>query len=448
MQLMMLPNIAATVKISILSVLAFSIRLFTIYCGKEYFSSRVEISTPINDWKRVEEAVFLWQSNLNPYHGNIFHEYPLSLQFYKYLIASFNVNYVLALTDTATAILLLIFSERHFSMCEFGESRKYSICRNIYLIYLLSPISIISCAGLSTSTFTNFLLSLMLVTQTSKYLKPFTCILCALLTCNNIHYGALVLPTFLCMESYSNGCTKEASIDCRTDTQYYRKKTSKASLYSLLLIYTAALVTILLTSYLIMDKSWTFLKATYLFVLRANDLRPNIGMFWYFLTEMFDQFLEFFIWVVQINAFIHIVPISIYLRDQPLFLQYMLLLTSTIFQPYPSLSSIGLITSLLPLWSRHLNHMKYGLIVMSAALTCISFWPIFWHLWITLGTANANFYFGSTLAFTLSLILLMVELFNANGYLVAMQKLEKYKKLHSLPAKEKLTELCDESDAT
>lgn len=48
--------------------------------------------------------------------------------------------------------------------------------------------------------------------------------------------------------------------------------------------------------------------------LMVSDLTPNLGLFWYFFIEMFDQFRPFFILVFQIHVFIFAAPISIKLR--------------------------------------------------------------------------------------------------------------------------------------
>ena len=41
------------------------------------------------------------------------------------------------------------------------------------------------------------------------------------------------------------------------------------------------------------------------------NLQPNMGLFWYFFTEMFEHFRIFFVWVFQINVFIYTVPLAI-----------------------------------------------------------------------------------------------------------------------------------------
>lgn len=46
-------------------------------------------------------------------------------------------------------------------------------------------------------------------------------------------------------------------------------------------------------------------------------------------------------------------------------------------------------------------------------VTCSVLAPILWHLWIMLGTANSNFYFGVTLAYNTAQILLVTDYFFA-----------------------------------
>ncbi|WAR11372.1 PIGU-like protein [Mya arenaria] len=74
-----------------------------------------------------------------------------------------------------------------------------------------------------------------------------------------------------------------------------------------------------LASYFI-EGSTRFLPATTGFILGVPDLTPNLGVFWYFFTEMFEHFRPFFICVFQINAFLFTVPLAIKLKDHPIFL--------------------------------------------------------------------------------------------------------------------------------
>lgn len=43
--------------------------------------------------------------------------------------------------------------------------------------------------------------------------------------------------------------------------------------------------------------------------------------------------------------------------------------------------------------------MKQGLLVACVFISCSVLAPLMWHMWIILGTANSNYYFGVTLAY-------------------------------------------------
>lgn len=429
----MTSSVGQPIRVVACAVIGIVIRLVVTFNFKETLRQRVEISTPINDWRRATEGIFKWNSDLDPYSGNLFHEYPISLQFYKIISNYFGADMIFAITDVVTALLLhrailnqMIFGDQK------GEHAKAASMKTL-LIYLFSPISVISCAGQSTAIFTNFLFALICFLLPMRPFRAFTCVLCALLAFNNIHYSTLILPILLCMEFYnsnkrrrSNSNNDPASQET-TSEQYYNHQDFFQSLWTSISICLISIVTLLITSYLLMGNSWSFLRATYGFVFYVEDLTPNIGMFWYFFTEMFEHFLEFFTWIVQINAFIHVIPISIRFREDPFFALYITIVTSTIFQPYPNLTNIGLITSMTPQFSALYPHMKNGLKTVCTAITAMSLWPIFWHLWINMGTANANFYFGATLVFNAALVLFVVDLLNAKVHVKAKARLEELK---------------------
>jgi hypothetical protein len=98
----------------------------------ETLSDRVEISTPLNSWKRgmrqsqkpqlsfffkilspflyflVIEGVYLHQRSQSPYEGDVFHETPTGLVFYSYLLKlNFNILHaIFILCDVLTAFVL------------------------------------------------------------------------------------------------------------------------------------------------------------------------------------------------------------------------------------------------------------------------------------------------------------------------------------------------------
>lgn len=92
--------------------------------------------------------------------------------------------------------------------------------------------------------------------------------------------------------------------------------------------------------------------------LAAPDLTPNIGLFWYFFTEMFEHFRLFFLATFQINAFVYVLPLSIRLHRDPVLLATALLAFTAVFRSYPALGDVGFYLALLPMW-KHLHPCKY-----------------------------------------------------------------------------------------
>jgi len=440
--------------------LGFLTRILLMRTSKETLRHRVEIVTPVSDWKRAYEAIHLWNSGLDPYDGNIFHEYPISLQFYKMVSSCLDVDLVFVSTDILTALLLLESIYRQLIRDNEGKEEAEKRSKLVFLFYLFSPLTIISCAGQSTVIFTNFLIALILYTLSIRTFRALTCVLCALLACNNIYFSTLILPIFVCMEYSSRDRKKIGNVDKdsikttstssetrptthlrnsnhreRDDVKtkdtyemgsihYYSEANFSSSLANSAIICLVSIIAILVTSYILMGNSLHFIYASYLFTLKVEDLTPNIGIYWYFFTEMFGHFLPFFTCVVQILSFIQVIPLTVILRDRPYFALYIIALVSTICQPYPSLANIGLLTSILPQYLDLFNHLYQGLKVLCTCITCLCLWPIFWHLWIVMGTANANFYFGATLAFMAALIFFTVDLLNAHVYKMTKIKLD------------------------
>lgn len=124
---------------------------------------------------------------------------------------------------------------------------------------------------------------------------------------------------------------------------------------------------LLCVSYLIMG-NWNFIGNTIGFILTVPDLRPNIGLYWYFFTEMFEHFRWLFIASFQINVgLLYIVPLALRLRKDPMLLAFTYLAIGAIFKSYPSIGDVGFYVALLPLWQhlfqRELNHSLIYLIM-------------------------------------------------------------------------------------
>ncbi|XP_036804287.1 phosphatidylinositol glycan anchor biosynthesis class U protein-like [Oncorhynchus mykiss] len=138
-------------------------------------------------------------------------------------------------------------------------------------------------------------------------------------------------------------------------------------------------------------------------ILSMPDLTPNIGLFWYFFAEMFEHFRLFFICVFQINVFFYTIPLSIKLKEHPVFLIFMQIAIISIFKFYPTVGDIALYMAFLPAWNHLYRFLRNIFLVLVVLLACSALFPVLWHLWIYAG--SANFYYSITLLFNVAQIL-------------------------------------------
>jgi phosphatidylinositol glycan class U len=157
------------------------------------------------------------------------------------------------------------------------------------------------------------------------------------------------------------------------------------------------------------DGSWDYFESVYGVILTIPDFTPNVGLFWYFFTEMFEHFRLFFLCVFQINAFIHSIPLTIRFSEHPVFLTYTLLSLISLFKSYPTVADLSLSLAFLPLWSHTFRYLRFLVVIIFCLIVTSVAGPIMWYLWIHSGSANANYYFGMTLTFSIAQIFLFLD---------------------------------------
>lgn len=123
---------------------------------------------------------------------------------------------------------------------------------------------------------------------------------------------------------------------------------------------------------LIFTKLFSFLFFFKFFSLNHRDLQPNIGLFWYFFTEMFEHFRPLFLFSFQMNATVlYLVPLTIKLHKQPIFLATILIALTSIFRSYPCIGDIAFYMALFPLW-KHSTIRKLFFFWLAAQSTLCS----------------------------------------------------------------------------
>ncbi|XP_067856387.1 phosphatidylinositol glycan anchor biosynthesis class U protein [Heptranchias perlo] len=383
----------------------------------EFISERVEVVSPLNSWKRVVEGLSLLDLGVSPYSGNVFHETPLIIYLFHFLIDY--AEFVFMTMDVITAVALYIVAE-DFNRVVFRKQRiafelqryapdvitlvrtpkeMYHIPLKVALFYLLNPFTVLTCVAKSTCAINNAIIAIFIL-ATVKGSAFISAIFLALATYQSLYPIALFAPGLLYL----------------AQKHYVMVNLHSPAFLAYLLKYAVMFLGCLLVSLCLsffLLSSWSFIPSTYGFILSVPDLTPNIGLFWYFFAEMFEHFRLFFVCVFQINVFFYTLPLSVKLRDHPMFFMFIQIAIIAIFKSYPTVGDVALYMAFLPMWN-HLYRFLRNIFVVSCMLISSSvLFPVLWHLWIYAGSANSNFYYAITLAFNVGQILLVSDYFYA-----------------------------------
>jgi len=375
---------------------------------QKVIAERIEISTPLNSWKRVTEGLHLLNLNIHPYTGDMLHEPPLHLLAYNFLVA-FSSKYlylVFILCDIATAYLLCLAAKKymlHLKNTQMENKERYAKDVSDILMddkdfaippsyvaaaYLFNPYTVFNCVGFTTTVFANFFMALFLTGLMYGNLL-ISALALAICISQNLYPILLISPMFLQFLNVEKSLNKAISAIIGV------------AWFGLVLTY---------WSYYIYG-NWNFLNDTYGFILTVPDLRPNTGLFWYFFIEMFEHFRSLFIYSFQINVtLLYFIPLSIRFRNDPMLLATSLLSLTATFKSYPCLGDVGFVLALLPCWKHLFNYIQQGFLVGCSFFVTTALAPTVWYLWIYSGSANANFYFGVTLAFATAQIFLITDI--------------------------------------
>ena len=170
---------------------------------------------------QLPEAVHLMGHGVSPYDGDTFHEAPLLLYFYRWLLINWShlIPKMFLVADVLTAILLSRScsqqladtidweSEAIDSLEDENLRRKLTIHQSRIsdlssaagISYLLLPYTILSCVGLSTSTLNNFTIAFIIYTAT-KNLRIISMASAAFYAHTSMYGVVLVVPAILTIE--------------------------------------------------------------------------------------------------------------------------------------------------------------------------------------------------------------------------------------------------------
>jgi len=403
--------------------------LFNSESLKIWLQNRLEISTPLTSWNRVLEGIYLKKEiGLSSiYNGDLVHELPMMLNLYEVLLSfSIDTRYLFVLFDVLNGVLIYMITKKSIQIFYEKELKdlvkgKYnrlieSITKNElneFLLnpqsfnseywsfialgaYLFNPFCIASCLAHSTVLIHNFILLLWffcLINQQFLIGLLFLSIHANL----SIYSGSLIVATVF----FINHETKA------------KKEPITLLMMKYLSIFFGLVIGVFLFNLWLQDFNTRFIKCTFLFILEVPDLVPNLGVFWYFFTEMFDHFRLFYTYVFQFNVLLYAVPVSIRLRHSPIISILIQIGLISTLKSYPSIGETGLFLSLLPMTAYLFPLVRNFLIYSVMLVASVVLAPIMFYLWVGSGGGNANFYFAITLVYSIGLIFLIVDLFYA-----------------------------------
>lgn len=446
------------------SALALLLRIVLLLLGApSLLGRRVEIATPVNSLIRLAEGYWLKQIGSSSYAGSAYHGSPLLLAVLgPFTVSRAGGQSALELTsslicvcaDFVTALLLARIgkclksaqSKQFFSLgltqpVLIGGSTKFGVGDIAAIFYLWNPLTIASCVGGCTSSIENAVIILALYGSVSGN-APLAAFGWVMATHLSLYPAILLIPIALNLvfgidhppnklftainklkplgsksgTSVSIGNDKmeeiQVSEGATAISQVYPYNFKPKPLLDLIMWALVWWVYILVLCRIAMAGAGglqEMFSETYGFILTVEDLSPNLGVFWYFFTEVFDFFRPFFLLVFHANVLFMILPLTIRLYHRPIFLAFIFCAMSAMLKSYPSVGDAALYLGLMPLFLNELSGMRFTFFLLNGYIGVALLSPVMYNLWIWRGTGNANFYFATALAYACIQLILIGE---------------------------------------
>ncbi|KAH7903612.1 PIG-U-domain-containing protein [Hygrophoropsis aurantiaca] len=348
------------------------------------------LSSPLTARLRLQEGIFLYQHDIDPYSGSAFRHSPLYLSLFTTLLPIISSPTACILLWTAADALAAYSLVRIWRARAGGASERDGL---VAAAYLLNPYLFLPSLGLSTSTFENLsiLLALMFACEGSSSPALLAFALATHLT-PPLSSLLLLLPLLGVLLS---GPASSLEDPCTFTSPALRMTRLGAEYLTYVLVLGAAAAIVVGDDTYTLK--WGWVGQTWGTSLTLPDLTPNIGLWWYFFTEMFDHFRPFFLGVFSIHLVIYIMPISIKFQHDPLYASFLLIGILATFKAYLTLADPGLFLSMGILFPEVWTYLRHPLPTFLLHLHAALLLPLLHALWTSHGTGNANFFYAATL---------------------------------------------------
>lgn len=341
-------------------------------------------STPINSYRTLNEGIYLLSNNLNPYQqGEILHHPPILLKFFAILKNSqiednFNTNLFYSVLDLFICLQLIKISKI------LNKKNGFSSFK-IACFYMFNPFTLLTTFARSTYLINNLIL-----------ISTFSC-----LVKNQIEVAIVLLSLSSYLTYYSWYLLIPVCYSI-----YQDKKKAKPVLNAVLL-FLASIGILFAMSYSMSNNSFNFINLCYLTIIKFKKITPNLGLWWYFFTEIFEFFNNFYLSVFNLYGFIFVFPLSIRFitggnKMSLLFVIWIIIGITNFSKPYPVFSDYSLFYSSVFLFKPYYKFLKFSPVVSYVALFVVFLQsPTFYVVWMILNSGNANFFYAISLTLNL-----------------------------------------------
>ncbi|KAM9891324.1 hypothetical protein OXX79_010804 [Metschnikowia pulcherrima] len=373
----------------------------------DVLSTTAEVSTPVDSFRSLKEAFYYLDHGIDVYDGAMVHHPPLFVALMAALrdlspYSEFLFSLLYTITDVGIAFKLTQLNTWYNKYHSQKSGRKLAgvSASLVAAFYLFNPLLILTNWSHSTAVFTYFLIVESLVQAVVD---------------KNIHRGAIALgvASYLSFNPIYLLAPYLGLAYAVAPQRQWKDQIVKTSV-----IFFFAVTSLLLIS-LALYPSADFLKSCYWSVISFEKITPNLGLWWYIFTEMFEFFTSLYKGIFNLYNFVFVVPFTLrffeYANDKKagdsFFAFALCFLWISFSKSYPIIGDLGFSISLLPIFrSTVIPHAKFLPITSLMLITCLLLSPIFYYCWIVLGNGNSNFFYSMSLAWGVVHVLLFLDL--------------------------------------
>lgn len=372
-------------------------------------TSSIELATPLTSFKSLKEAFYYLQHNINLYDGGVNHHPPLLVillnpidEYLPKRVGDIVFNAIYTGIDIVIARRLICINKwynKHMS-ARMGRPINGFNDDLIAAFYLFNPLLILTNLSHSTLCFTFLAITESLYQLVVSRNLPRSVMSMALAGYLSFRPVFLVIPLLGLAHS----------LDSDWKTVYAHG----------FCLFSSACGILMLASF-VMTASFQFLDQCYGIVVKFNKITPNIGLWWYIFTEMFEFFTPFYVGVFNLYSVVFVIPLTLRLFEfnhksgKPSGDAFLAVVTSYVWlsftKSYPSVGDLAFALSLFPIFKDTIvPHCKYLFLTALVLLVGLLLSPIFYYCWIVLGTGNSNFFYSINLVWGIVHGLILTDL--------------------------------------